>query len=175
MNAYEWKLEARRQRLERAADRAKQEGESRLATADQMAYQMNGQPILVGHHSEKRHRRQIDKMWNHTRQGFTRLKEAEELARRIRETKRRIEELTRLADRASESPTEATTNGVTVVIDPGDNRVTMTFPRRLSREEYRAVKSRGFLWSPTRGGFTRKLCGSGAEHVAQQIAEKFTP
>lgn len=29
----------------------------------QMAEIMNGQPILVGHHSEKRHRRQFEKMW----------------------------------------------------------------------------------------------------------------
>ncbi len=82
MNAYEYRQEARRERLERAATRARTEGEARLVSADRMARQMDGQPILVGHHSEKRHRRQIARMQGNMRQGFTRLREAEELARR---------------------------------------------------------------------------------------------
>ena len=53
-----------------------------VVSADGMARRMDGQPILVGHHPEKRHRRQIARMHNHCRVGFARLREAEELALR---------------------------------------------------------------------------------------------
>jgi len=49
----------------------------------------------------------------------------------------------------------------------------LTFPRCLSRDEYRRVRSLGFLWSPTRGGFTRKLASGGAEAVARMLADTF--
>ena len=47
--------------------------------------------------------------------------------------------------------------------------------RYLERDEYKRVRSFGFLWSPTRGGFTRKLAGSGAESVALMLADAFKP
>jgi hypothetical protein len=65
---------------------------------------------------------------------------------------------------------------VTITTDPTDNWVTLIFPRRLSKEEYKRVRSFGFLWSPTRGGFTRKLTGNGgAESVARMLADTFEP
>jgi hypothetical protein len=257
VNAYEWKQEARRQRLQRAADRAKGEGEAKVSSGFRFFHEMNGQPVLVGHHSERRHRNAIRKADNRIRSGFARLKDAEELSRRaasvgsggissddpeavaklddkvetlkaerdrmkqinahwrkhgtlggldlgesdlhrcrenmriwggapfpsycltniaarIREAERRAKELAQLTERAAAGPTEATVNGVAITTDPADNRVTLTFPRRLSREEYKRVRSFGFLWSPTRSGFTRKLTGNGgAESVARMLADTF--
>jgi hypothetical protein len=96
------------------------------------------------------------------------------LGARIREAQRRAQELARLTERAAAGPTEAAVNGVAITTDPADNRVTLTFPRRLSREEYKRFRSFGFLWSPTRGGFTRRLTGNGgAESVARMLAERF--
>ena len=43
-----------------------------------------GQPILVGHHSEKRHRRDLEKMRSLTSKGFELAKEAEMLERRAK-------------------------------------------------------------------------------------------
>jgi hypothetical protein len=58
-------------RAEDRAERFRDYSEARHAESvkasgvvDQLADGMNGQPILVGHHSEKRHRRQIERMHN---------------------------------------------------------------------------------------------------------------
>lgn len=57
MNHYEQRQEARRQRLLRIAERFQSEGNARYQRARQMADAIPfGQPILVGHHSEKRDR-----------------------------------------------------------------------------------------------------------------------
>ncbi|MFA4901077.1 MAG: DUF3560 domain-containing protein [Brevundimonas sp.] len=54
MNSYEEKQQARKARLEDAADKARGEAASRFATADKMFAAIPlGQPILVGHHSER--------------------------------------------------------------------------------------------------------------------------
>lgn len=70
MNDYEARQEAKRQRYEELSEKHRGEAASRWKQADQMAGMMNGQPILVGHHSEKRHRRDIDRMWNHGSKGL---------------------------------------------------------------------------------------------------------
>jgi hypothetical protein len=62
MNAYEIKLESRRQRLEDAAKRARAKAAADYKRADLREEASGipfGQPILVGHHSEKRHRAAI--------------------------------------------------------------------------------------------------------------------
>jgi hypothetical protein len=65
---------------------------------------------------------------------------------------------------------------VTITTDPAENRVTLTFPRRLSRDEYKRVRTFGFLWSHTRDAFTRKLTGNGgAEAMARMLATTFEP
>lgn len=65
MNEYERKQEERRLRYEARAAKAEAESDRRADTAMSMARQMDGQPILVGHHSEKRHRRYIARMDAH--------------------------------------------------------------------------------------------------------------
>lgn len=65
MTAYEAKQEARRERLERAAERAERLADAAHARSDSYVAGIPlGQPILVGHHSEKAHRRALEKSWN---------------------------------------------------------------------------------------------------------------
>lgn len=57
MNPYEQRQDARRARLERAAEHAHAESDAALSRArESVAGIPFGQPILVGHHSERRHR-----------------------------------------------------------------------------------------------------------------------
>jgi hypothetical protein len=60
VNAYEVKQAARRDRLQRGSERARREAETAHGAATRIwgAIPM-GQPILVGHHSERRHRRDL--------------------------------------------------------------------------------------------------------------------
>jgi len=83
MNSYEQKQEARRERLERAADRAKQESDSRFDRArGSIAGIPPGQPILVGHHSEKRHRAALRRHDTNMRAGCDAADRAQDLASR---------------------------------------------------------------------------------------------
>jgi hypothetical protein len=83
VNEYEMKQERRRERLENAAERAKRESDAAFRRShDLVAGIPLGQPILVGHHSERRHRNAIDKSWNAMGRGVEAAKRAEELARR---------------------------------------------------------------------------------------------
>ncbi len=64
---YDAKREAKKERFERLAEKAKDESAQRYSSAMQMARTIDGQPILIGHHSEKRHRRDIERMDNNMR------------------------------------------------------------------------------------------------------------
>lgn len=64
MNRYEEKQEARRARLEAAADRAEARSDAAYNRADlreEVSGIPLGQPILLGHHSERKHRRAIER------------------------------------------------------------------------------------------------------------------
>ena len=64
MNKYQVKLEAKRERLENAADRAETNATDAYNRADLSEGKSGiplGQPILVGHHSEGRHRRALER------------------------------------------------------------------------------------------------------------------
>lgn len=74
--------EARKERLLAAAERAITQAASRRKWADDMAGIMNGTPIIVGHHSEGRHRRDLDKMHKAWSTAITLEKHAHELRRR---------------------------------------------------------------------------------------------
>lgn len=83
MNAYEQKQEARRQRLERAAARATEEATRRLDGARRSIDGIpSGQPILIGHHSEKRHRNALKKHDTYMRKAVEAEHDAQEYARR---------------------------------------------------------------------------------------------
>lgn len=65
MNWYEAKQEARRERLEAASERAARESDAHHRASHAATEGIPfGQPILVGHHSEGRHRRALDRSWN---------------------------------------------------------------------------------------------------------------
>ncbi len=71
MNSYEQKQEERRIRLEDRAEAAERQSLSRFDAAyKQVADIPPGQPILVGHHSEARHRRDLSRHDSHMRAGF---------------------------------------------------------------------------------------------------------
>ena len=82
MNRYEQKQEDRRARLEDAADRADARADAAYSKADMSEEATGiplGQPILVGHHSEGRHRRAIAKADNAMRRGVDESKRAAKL------------------------------------------------------------------------------------------------
>lgn len=79
---YEDRQDRRRERLEERADKKRSEAKTRWAASDRLSDVMNGQPILVGHHSEKRHRRDIDRMFSNMHKGCEAHREAENLDRR---------------------------------------------------------------------------------------------
>ncbi len=74
---------ARIGRLEARAERLRSEGNAALNSAHALASRIPlGQPILVGHHSEKRARRDAEKIHNGYARGFEKLNEAKETERR---------------------------------------------------------------------------------------------
>ena len=65
MNEYEDKQAAKRQRLLDRADKKQQQSDSSFQRAHDLVKHIPlGQPILVGHHSEARHRRTLDRSHN---------------------------------------------------------------------------------------------------------------
>jgi hypothetical protein len=78
MNAYEQKIEARRARLENRAQRLRKAGQARYdrATSDASLIPF-GQPILVGHHSERRDRNFRARIEGNFRKGFDLIAAAE--------------------------------------------------------------------------------------------------
>jgi hypothetical protein len=80
---YADRQEDRKERLEGAAERARTEAESAFASSDRIAdFIPLGQPILRGHHSEGRHRRDIERMRSTTTKAVQRLRDAAEYERR---------------------------------------------------------------------------------------------
>ena len=78
MNSYEAKQEARRQRYLDRADQARQEFEDTHERAHKMAEVIPfGQPILVGHHSEKRDRNYRGRIHDTFGRAFAALDKAE--------------------------------------------------------------------------------------------------
>lgn len=79
---YEARRADRVTRLTARADKASQASEAKLATARRIGAQIPfGQPILVGHHSEGRARRDAQKIHDNMRAGVDLSKEAERLSR----------------------------------------------------------------------------------------------
>jgi hypothetical protein len=73
---FESKRERRVDRFEQAADTAKQRSEQFYQRSNE-GLPDNGQPILVGHHSEGRHRRALEKSWNNMGKSVQESKKAE--------------------------------------------------------------------------------------------------
>lgn len=83
MNDYEQRRAERIERMRDRADAKRAESESRLGEAHRIGDMIPmGQPILVGHHSERRHRRDIERIDTNMRKGVEAAREADELERR---------------------------------------------------------------------------------------------
>ncbi len=109
--ANEFRAEMLREKSERLSERAENkeraaEGKhaAMRAIADHIPF---GQPILVGHHSEKRARRDADRIISLTGQGIELHREAERLARRARNAEARAAELDALANAARDTSIDA--------------------------------------------------------------------
>lgn len=79
MNTYERKLAARKERYEALADKAESRSNSAFAKADlreEVSGIPLGQPILIGHHSEGRHRAALKRADNAMRKGIDESKKA---------------------------------------------------------------------------------------------------
>lgn len=82
-NPYETRLEARRERLEARADKAAGNARAKFDRAmSHIAGIEPGQPILVGHHSERRHRRDLERHDNAMRAAIAEDKKAAHYADR---------------------------------------------------------------------------------------------
>lgn len=83
MNSYEAKQARRRARLRAAAERAEHESEQRFNAARAAIEHIPlGQPILVGHHSERRHRADLARHDRNMRAGIEAERRAKELLAR---------------------------------------------------------------------------------------------
>lgn len=84
---YEQKLQARYDRLKARTEKAAQEAEAEFTRArGYVEHIPMGQPILVGHHSERKHRRALEQHDSAMRRGIAAQKRAQELARRQQST-----------------------------------------------------------------------------------------
>ena len=78
MNTYEERQQEKLERYQELAKKAKQKSEDHYETAHRIADIIPlGQPILVGHHSEKMHRRDLERINNHERKSIEEAKKAE--------------------------------------------------------------------------------------------------
>jgi len=85
MSTYEEKKQAKIDRYEELAEKNRAAGEALLENTREERNQIPfGQPILVGHHSEKRHRNHLDRMNNRDEKGFELLKKAEHYERKAK-------------------------------------------------------------------------------------------
>lgn len=81
--AYRDKVERRRESLEVRAEAARQEAAHQFQRSDDAVRGIEpGQPILVGHHSERRHRRDLDRSWTALGKGVQATRKAERLEAR---------------------------------------------------------------------------------------------
>jgi hypothetical protein len=79
---YETRRAARVARLEAAADAKRSEAAQLRTKNDALLGVMNGTPVLIGHHSEGRHRRDLARIERDMRKGAQASRDAQELARR---------------------------------------------------------------------------------------------
>ena len=98
--SYAEQIEAKKERAERRHDwqteragRLTTEADSRYNTAHKMMEIMQGEPVKVGHHSEGRHRRDIERVDNNMRKAFQGYEEAKEAAYKAEATIKNIEHM----------------------------------------------------------------------------------
>lgn len=78
MNSYEFKQQKKLERYLELAEKAERRSEDHQETANGIASVIPlGQPILVGHHSEKGHRRDLERIDSHQKKAIEEAKKAE--------------------------------------------------------------------------------------------------
>ena len=77
MNPYEEKQQRKLERFQELSQKHTQEAEALDKINRHVGEILNGQPILIGHHSEKRHRREIERMHNRIHKSIEHNKTAE--------------------------------------------------------------------------------------------------
>jgi hypothetical protein len=83
LNSYELRQQRRQERYRELAGKAQREGDASNAAADRIAsFIPLGQPILVGHHSEGRHRRDLKRIRRKTAQAIESWEKSEYYSRR---------------------------------------------------------------------------------------------
>jgi len=83
MNEYEAKQEAKRERYAERAEKLRADAERlEKAARTRASFIPMGQPILVGHHSERKHRRDLDKINRDTDRALESYRKAEHYARK---------------------------------------------------------------------------------------------
>lgn len=81
MNEYEQRKQRRIERYKARADKARQDSDDRHQAARQISDRIPfGQPILIGHHSEAGHRRDLDRIDGHMRKSVEAVNKAEHYA-----------------------------------------------------------------------------------------------
>lgn len=250
MNSYEMKQQARRERLASRAERLRAAAQGLAQRASEQAAVIPfGQPILIGHHSEKRDRNFRDRI----SRAFERASELEHLAKvtsaraesigyagissddpdavtklqeqvqhlearqaqmkAVNRALRRNDEAALLAfgfttEQIAESkkpdaryrigfpdyalgnnsanirrirrriaalsqPRESSARevkGVQVIEDADENRLRLVFPDKPDYEVRKRLRSRGFIWSPSRSAWVRKL-NNAARSAAQEVLD----
>lgn len=84
-------MEERADALAEKSTRLGAVAEARYAAAEEISLGMNGQPVLVGHYSERGHRRDIDRMYGHQRASLAAAEEAALAAERAETAARHME------------------------------------------------------------------------------------
>jgi len=77
LNTYEEKQQRKLERFQELSQKHTQEAEALDKINRHVGEILNGQPILIGHHSEKRHRREIERMHNRIHKSIEHNKTAE--------------------------------------------------------------------------------------------------
>lgn len=186
MNTYEQKQAARAAAKRARAEKLQAEGERLAHKHDALLGVMNGTPILVGHHSERRHRRDMERIANDTRKSIEAREKAEALRRQadaiesslaissddpdaVAKLRAKIEtadaaEARRLRARVAEIEKRAAHVDRRVEFPGGvieecaaDNRTRITFDARPDTDAVKALKGSGFRWTPSLGVWQRQM------------------
>jgi len=197
--------EYRQKRIAKQRAQAEQkqvEGAGELERAQQLADRIPlGQPILQGHHSEAKHRRDLDKIHTAMSKGVDALEQADKLARRAERAERvpsirsddpeapqklRDEiakaegdsaKVSRLRKRLAEVETEQarpdnTTWYGEIQVTEAEGRVRLVFPGKPSSEVRAELKRSGFKFAPSVGAWQR-VSSNRARYLADWLAERF--
>ena len=251
-----------KERYRRKAERHREKAQERFERSDQLTRGIPfGQPILVGHHSEKRHRNAIRKSQDAASKGVEHLREAEKaewsesfagrailgrdpeaieamtekietmelrrdfakkinraykkagweevenvpgishptvralirdgmrtlalcpyekrpfppyffqnLSANIRRCRKRRADL---KARQELEPLKICAHDYTIELEPIDDRIRVRFSERLSREDYKYMRSRGFRWSRQNQAFQRHCNSAGKLATEEAIAHLF--